>query len=348
METTIPNTGDATSELEEGKQAAVSTKHDDDNSPPKQDHLDAQTTNETVPLDAAAVPPPDLNPPLSSGEKMRDALLRLLDGTFFQYLGIAVLVGIVASGALFFFFLMGWQTLCRPRTDCQPRNDIYNIAIHFLNVFFTYTATVSMPWRCVNFLHTTGWACPYRENKPGHDLYGQVTDDVWFHVPLRQRLVIIVILLLNCLTQYANQVTRIIFYNYDLQNEFPGNLWVNIFFALSAICALVGGCLMGHHTGKIRATDPERFGLGPIELAQDMWKQWRHKTSSSENDDNAPDAEDAGATTTTPAEDAAASERAHHHRRASEAALPEFDPTRSPHRHSVIDVNRSSMRMFAL
>ena len=348
---TYPNHGDSASALEQGQQGAATNddndNDDDDDSPPtKTNHLDAQTTNETVPLDAATTssPPPspsDLDPPLSSGEKMRDALLRLLDGTFFQYLGLAVLFGVVASGALFFFFLMGWQTLCRPRTDCQPRNDIYNIAIHFLNVFFTYMATVSMPWRCVNFLHTTGWACPFRNNEPGHDLYGQVTDDVWFHVPLRQRLVILIILLLNCLTQYANQATRIIFYNYDLQNEFPGNMWVNIFFGLSMICAVIGGCLMGHYTGKIRATDPERFGLGPIELAQDMWKQWRQKKSASEtNDDN-----DAAAASPT---ENVGSERPHHSRRASEAALPEFDPTRAPQRHSVIDVNRSSMRMFAM
>ena len=284
---------------------------------------------------------------------------------------ICCVSGVVASGAVFFFFLMGWQvslqsslkggterrktchlrrsmlyltinshththtlslqTLCRPRTDCNPRNDIYNVAIQFLNVFFTYMATVSMPWRCTNFLHTVGWSCPHRENAPGHDLFGKVTDDVWFHVPLRKRIVILVFLLLNCLTQYANQVTRIIYYNYDLQNEFPGNMWTNIFFGLSMICAAIGGSLMGYHTGKIRATDPERFGLGPVELIREMYHKRFHREDSLES---GPDAETHGVRP--------------HRRRASEIARSEFDPTRASSRTSVIDVNRSSLRMFAL
>jgi len=284
-----------------------------------------QTEDSLIPADEAH----KLDPPLSAGENMRDALLQILDSTFFQYLGIVVLIGVVASGAVFFFFLMGWQTLCRPRTDCNPRNDIYNVAIQFLNVFFTYMATVSMPWRCTNFLHTTGWSCPYRENAPGHDLFGQVTDDVWFHVSLRKRIVILLFLLLNCVSQYANQVTRIVYYNYDLQNEFPGNMWTNIFFGLSMICAAIGGSLMGYHTGKVRATDPERFGLGPVELVRDMYHKIFHREGPSERENDAPGAEP-------------------HRTRASEAVESEFDPTRAPSRRSVIDVNRSSLRMFAL
>jgi hypothetical protein len=145
--------------------------------------------------------------------------------------------------------------------------------VQFLNGFFTYMATVSMPWRCSNMLHTLGWACPRRERSPGHDLYGQVTDDVWFSVPLRQRAWILQYLLWNCLTQYANQVTRIIYYNYELQNEYPGNLWTNLFFGLSMLCAATGGTLMAYHTGKVRARDPARFGPGPVQLARDLYKQ---------------------------------------------------------------------------
>ena len=38
-----------------------------------------------------------LSPPRSSGERSRDALLRLLDGTIFQYLGLVVLFLVVVS-----------------------------------------------------------------------------------------------------------------------------------------------------------------------------------------------------------------------------------------------------------
>lgn len=231
------------------------------------------------------------------------------------------------------------QTLCRPRRDCTPRNEIYNVAIQILNAFFTYMATISMPWRCTNFLHTAGWSCPYRENAPGHDLYGQVTDDVWFHVPLRKRIVILLFLLLNCLTQYANQVTRIIYYSYELQNEFPGNMWTNIFFGLSMICAAIGGSLMGYHTGKVRATDPERFGLGPIELVRDMYyNTFRSDKDGTEGGDAGRQAE----------EDAPGTSTAESHKRRASETESHFNPTRSAARKSVIDVNRSSLRMFAL
>ena len=197
-----------------------------------------------------------------------------------------------------------------------------------------------MPWRCTNFLHTTGWGCPHRENAPGHDLYGQVTDDVWFHVPLRKRVVILLFLLFNCLTQYANQVTRIIYYNYDLQNEFPGNMWTNIFFALSMICAAIGGSLMGYHTGKARKTDPERFGLGPVELAREMYNKTFHP------DKVQPEGEVPAVAVE--ADIAAQRTGTESHRKRAHEAESDFDPTRAPLRQSVIDVNRSSLRMFAL
>lgn len=285
--------------------------------------------------------PPDLNPPPSCGEHLRDAIMRILDLPFFQYLGIAVLVGVVASGAVFFFFLMGWQTLCRPRTDCNPRNDIYNVAIQFLNVFFTYMACVSMPWRCTNFLHTVGWACPPRENAPGHDLYGQVTDDVWFHVPLRQRTVILVFLLLNCLFQFANQVTRIIYYNYELQNEFPGNMWTNVFFGMSMICAAVGGGLIGWQTGKQRAADPDRFGPGPVELVRGVINKVlkRDQQEEQQQPPSAFEETQIDETLTTPATRGLY--------RASQGSA-QFDPTRDSMRRSVLGSSRSSLRMFAM
>jgi len=225
-----------------------------------------------------------LNTPLSCGEKVRDfILLRVLSHPFFWYLNIFVLIGVVASGALFFFFLMGWQTLCRPRTDCSPRNEIFNVSIQVLNVFFTYMATVSMPWRCANMLHTLGWSCPYRNNAPGHDIYGLPSRDVWYHLPLRKRFWILFILLLNCLTQYANQATRIVYYNYELADSFPGNLWTNVFFVSSMICAGIGGALMAFHTGRLRKNYPGEFGPGPLSYAKQIWLQYCGKTLTEED-----------------------------------------------------------------
>lgn len=241
--------------------------------------------------------------------------------------------------------LRNMKTLCTPRVDCQPRNDIYNVSIQFLNVFFTYMATVSMPWRATNFIHAAGCGCPRRENAPGHDLYGQISDDVWFHVPLRKRIVILVFLLLNCITQHINQVTRIVYYNYDLQNEFPGNMWTNIFFGASMICAAVGGGLIGYHTGKVRATNPQRFGKGPVELVRDLvhkyvLKQEQEEAVEVEQGDGGGQEESGNAGQ---AEEAVVQEEG----TPSQAGAPR-DPTREPLKRSVIVASRSSLRMFAL
>ena len=120
--------------------------------PPK---LDEEEANTPAPFqeEPEGVDYSTLSPSRSSGERSRDALLRLLDGTIFQYLGLMVLFLVVVDGAFFFFLLIGAQRMCRPRTDCDPRNGWYNISIQILNILFTYMATVSMPWRCTNAIH---------------------------------------------------------------------------------------------------------------------------------------------------------------------------------------------------
>jgi len=101
-----------------------------------------------------------LHPPQSKSEKYRDTLLVTLDRPIFQIIGIINLIIIIIDGAFFFFLLCGWHRLCfePKRTDCNPRNDIYNIMIQILNVYFTYMAIISMPWHCTNLVHRAGLA----------------------------------------------------------------------------------------------------------------------------------------------------------------------------------------------
>jgi len=211
------------------------------------------------------------NPPPTCVENFRDHVLRILDNAFFQRLGILVLVAVIVDGAVFFFFLMGWQNLCRPRTDCNPRNDIYNVSVQILNVLFTYMAMVSLPWRWTNFVHATGWHCPRRRNEPGFDLYGMPTMDIWFHLSPKHRIVILVFLILTCLFQFVNQSQRIVYYSYELQSEYPGTLWVNLFFASSFLCAFTGATLLVYFSHLKRKEHPGKFGPGPKQLVQGYW-----------------------------------------------------------------------------
>lgn len=220
--------------------------------------------------DVSLDPYSTLHPAMSRGEQFRDAVLRVLDKPVFQTLGILVLFLVILDGAIFFFFLMGWQTLCDTpsSTNCEPRNQIYNASVQILNGLFTYMAVVSLPWRCTQLVHAFGVTCPNRTNKLGHDIYGVWSHDVWYHIPLWHRQGILVCLLLNCLTQYANQATRLIYRTYELQSTSPGTIWVNVFFGLSMILAGIAGLWMGLISECIRKQNPERFGPGPIQILQ--------------------------------------------------------------------------------
>jgi Protein of unknown function (DUF2985) len=212
-----------------------------------------------------------LTPPPSRGERLRDSIFRVLEGRFFSAVSVVVLVLIIADGALFFFLLMGWQAMCRPRRDCEPRNEVYNISIQFLNILFTYTALLAMPWRMANFWHLIGLSCPRRSNALGCNLYGLPDADVWFHIPNPKRLGITVIFLFNCLFQFINHGTRVYFYNYARQDKYPGNIWTSAFFAASFLCAGIAATWLTVESARLRKAFPGKFGLGPMEMVKQCW-----------------------------------------------------------------------------
>ena len=272
-----------------------------------------------------------VDPPLTCVEHFRDDILRLLDTQFFQVVGILVLIGVIIDGAVFFFFLMGWQNLCRPRTDCNPRNDIYNISVQILNGFFTYTGIVSLPWRCTNFLHVSGWHCPRRQNKPGYDLYGLPTMDIWFHLSRKQRIYILIPLILNCVFQFINQSMRIIYWNYELQDELPGVIFVNVFFASSFLSGFVGGSLLVYFSHLKRQEHPGKFGPGLKELVQEFWgKHVRRKEATDDEDGEGGDKEEEEQPQPLP------------------ARFDHPDPTRADNKWEATKLDRAEMRLWAL
>lgn len=262
---------------------------------------------------------------------MRDVLLRTLDRPFFQILGLLVLFAVVVDGALFFFFLMGWQSLCVPVRDCEPRNQIYNISVQILNGLFTYMAVASMPWRCTNALHIFGLGCPRRSNEIGRDLYGLASDDIWYHLPLGHRKSIILVLMLNCLFQFANQATRIVYWNYALQNVTPGNIWTNVFFVASMLMAAVGGVWMAVVSEGLRRQSPARFGPGPLQTIQPYF---RWCSCCKKGDKSVPDE------TNEPEPVVVDAMRVESERT--------VDPTREPQNRTVLGGTRSELRLFAL
>jgi hypothetical protein len=210
----------------------------------------------------------DVDPPPTRFERSRDSLLRMLDTRPVQWLGIIILVQVIADGAVFFFFLMGWQTLCSDPspTDCEPRNTIYNASIQILTGLFTAMALISFPWRATQFSHAWGLNRVRSRHQVGLDLYGVPSHDVWYHIPAKHRRGITGMLVLSCLLQYLNQATRLVFRSYEAQSTFPGTVWVNVFFASSFVTAFAGGVWMASVSESVRRRDPAKFEPGPIQL----------------------------------------------------------------------------------
>ena len=221
---------------------------------------DVSSSPPTAPyISTSIIPLSSLNPPPSKIETLRDKWLDFLSGKIHFWVGVTVFILIIIDGAFFFFLLIGAQNMCRPRMDCEPRNWWLNFSIQFLTVLFTYLATISLPWRLSNATHLFVNSGKYnRSSDAGLDLYGRPTEQIWYHISQSRRRLVVVFLILNSLTQYANQTSRIIFYTYELADVFPGNLWTLLFFVLSMLFAAVGGGLQ-LHAERLRKVHPERF-----------------------------------------------------------------------------------------
>ena len=279
-----------------------------------------------------------------------------------------MLLGVIIDGALFFFLLMGWHTLCDApsKTDCEPRNFVYNMSIQVLNIFFSYMAVISMPWRSSNFLHLTQWSRPQRPNHVGLNLYGMPDPELWFYIPVRRRLGITVILLLNCIFQFVNQGTRFYYHDFEQQDTHPGNIWTTVFFVASFVCAGLGGAWMAYEAGRLRKQRPGQFGPGSMDTVKRLWQRYVRRKKEVVQEPQHEDEEDNLGTNNDDDDDHNEidddddddEEHQHHHHppipTTEDAAHPHphhpyVDPTRAPGMPHVLRENlRAALRMWGM
>ena len=92
-----------------------------------EEHAEAERrTDETSNPSAVQIEVEEIDPPPSRLELGRDAWLKFLGGPIHFWIGMIVLLLVIVDGAFFFFLLIGAHRMCRPRTDCEPRNWWYN------------------------------------------------------------------------------------------------------------------------------------------------------------------------------------------------------------------------------
>ena len=208
-----------------------------------------------------------ISPPPTSAEIRRDQVLEWIAGKISHRIALVVVTLIIVDGALFFFLLIGAHAMCNTpsRFNCDPRNYWYNFSIQFLNVNISYLAIISLPWKLAHAVHLS---CSPRSCEVGLNLYGQPTEEIWFHIPPNKRRVIVGLLVVNSFAQYTNQTMRIIYSTYERQSTFPGNLLTSVFFFTSFSCAIVAAIRQLHAEGAIRKAQPGRFPPGPLTVAK--------------------------------------------------------------------------------
>jgi len=101
---------------------------------------------------------------------------------------------------------------------------------------------------------------------------------------------ILVLLLLNCVTQYINQGTRIYYASYEASQTTAGKIWTNTFFVLAFLCAGIAAGWTLYEEGKVREAHPNQFGPGLI----DSIKQTIHDYKSGIVESKSEDEEEGG------------------------------------------------------
>jgi hypothetical protein len=164
------------------------------------------------------------------------ALVQFFEKPIFERLVIVWLILVVVDGAFFFLLLVGWLSL----GSTNLNNKWMNLSIQVLNVLFTYISVYNLPGRvqCFRKLLNNKW-------ERTRDM-----DDIFNHLTWKQRVGIIVLLLLNCMTQFVNQGFRCAYYSFELSTE---HVWeVNTFFALSFGTAIWAAIWEGLEERKLR------------------------------------------------------------------------------------------------
>jgi hypothetical protein len=163
-------------------------------------------------------------------------LVQLFNQPIFQTLVVVWLLLVIVDGAFFFLLLVGWLDL--GSTDLN--NKWLNLSIQALNVLFTYISIFNLPARAQRFRELCDEECERQRDM----------EDIFNHLTWRQRVAIIVLLLLNCITQFINQGFRCIYYTFELSAE---HVWqCNTFFALSFGTAIFAAIWEGLEERKLR------------------------------------------------------------------------------------------------
>jgi len=194
------------------------------------------------------------------------------NSSFFYFVILLWIFLVVLNIFLYGLLLVGiWQL-----EDKEAENVYMNIFMQIICGLFTFTALANLPVRIKRYkdLYKIGGRDSFMRKPAGR--YRDESALIFDHLKWRTRYIIIQGLLWNCIFQLLNQGTRCVYYSAVSAAEFPGVIWVNVFFALSILSALVAALTQAIAENRFRQQFSLKNETTCWKTLKEMWyKLWK-------------------------------------------------------------------------
>jgi len=194
------------------------------------------------------------------------------NSSFFYFVILLWIFLVSANILLYGLLLVGiWRF-----EDEETQKVWMNIFIQIITGLFTFTALANLPVRIKRYkdLYYIGGRDSFMRKPAGR--YRDEAALIFDHLKWRTRCIIIQGLLWNCIFQLVNQGTRCVYYSAVSAEEFPGVVWVNVFFALSILSALVAALTQAIAENRFRQQFSMENETTCLKTFKEMWyKLWK-------------------------------------------------------------------------
>jgi len=202
----------------------------------------------------------------------------LSNSTFFYFVILIwiflVVVNIVIYGVLLFEIAV--------LEDDETQEVYKNIFIQIITGLFTFTALANLPVRIHRYrmLFVVGGRRSSIMRRPSC-AYKDESALIFDHLNWSTRHIIIQGLLWNCIFQLFNQITRCVYYSAVSASEVPGVIWVNVFFALSILMALMAALVQAVAENRFRQQYSLEKETTLKKTLSELWyKLWKVQTEA--------------------------------------------------------------------
>jgi len=202
----------------------------------------------------------------------------LSNSTFFYFVILIWIFLVVVNIIIYGVLLVEIASL----QDDETQEVYKNIFIQIITGLFTFTALANLPVRIQRYhrLFVVGGRKGSVTRRPTC-AYRDESALIFDHLSWRTRHIIIQGLLWNCIFQLINQVTRCVYYSAVSAAEVPGVIWVNVFFALSILMAVMAALVQAVAENRFRQQYSLEKETTLKKTLSELWyKLWKVQTEA--------------------------------------------------------------------